>query len=80
MIGAPAARLRIAREFGADETIDISATTAAEQIARVLARTNGRGADLIFECAGVPAAVAEGLEMTCVNGRYVIAGHYGDAG
>jgi 5-exo-hydroxycamphor dehydrogenase len=80
MIGAPAARLQHAREFGADETIDISATTAAERIARVLALTNGRGADVIFECAGVPAAVAEGLEMTRVNGRYVIAGHYGDAG
>jgi hypothetical protein len=80
VIGAPTARLQLAREFGADETIDISATTAAERIARVLALTNGRGADVIFECAGVPAAVAEGLEMTCVNGRYVIAGHYSDAG
>jgi threonine dehydrogenase-like Zn-dependent dehydrogenase len=80
VVGAPPARLQLAREFGADETIDIAATSAAERIARVLALTNGRGADVVFECAGVPAAVAEGLEMTRVNGRYVIAGHYGDAG
>jgi len=80
VVGAPAARLALAREFGADETIDITTTTAAERVGRVLALTNGRGADVIFECAGVPAAVAEGLEMTRVNGRYLIAGHYGDAG
>jgi threonine dehydrogenase-like Zn-dependent dehydrogenase len=80
VVGAPASRLRLAREFGADETIDIGTTTAAERIARVLALTNGRGADVIFECAGVPAAVAEGLEMARINGRYLIAGHYGDAG
>jgi threonine dehydrogenase-like Zn-dependent dehydrogenase len=80
VIGAPAARLELAREFGADEVIDIMATTPTERIARVQALTNGRGADVIFECAGVPAAVAEGLEMTRINGRYVIVGHYGDAG
>ena len=80
VVGGPAARLELAREFGADETIDIAATSSPERIARVLALTNGRGADVIFECAGVPAAVAEGLEMTRINGRYLIAGHYGDAG
>jgi len=80
VVGAPAARLALARAFGADETIDITTTTAGERVGRVLALTNGRGADVIFECAGVPAAVAEGLEMTRVNGRYLIAGHYGDAG
>ncbi len=80
VIGAPEARLTLAREFGADATIDITTTTPSERIAQVMALTNGRGADVVFECAGVPAAVAEGLEMTCTNGRYLICGHYGDAG
>ena len=80
VIGAPARRLELAREFGADETIDIMQVPAPERIARVLELTNGRGADVVLECAGVPAAVAEGLEMVRVNGRYLIAGHYGDAG
>lgn len=79
-IGAPAHRLALAREFGAAETIDITQTSAPQRIERVLELTNGRGADVVFECAGVPAAVAEGLEMVRVNGRYLIAGHYGDAG
>jgi threonine dehydrogenase-like Zn-dependent dehydrogenase len=80
VIGAPAARLALARELGADETIDIGQVPAGERIERVLALTGGRGADVVFECAGVPAAVAEGLEMVRINGRYLIAGHYGDAG
>lgn len=80
VIGAPAHRLALARELGADETIDIAQTSAPQRVARVLELTNGRGADVVFECAGVPAAVAEGLEMVRVNGRYLIAGHYGDAG
>jgi 5-exo-hydroxycamphor dehydrogenase len=78
--GAPASRLALAREFGADETIDITQMPAAGRIERVLSLTGSRGADVVFECAGVPAAVAEGLEMVRVNGRCLIAGHYGDAG
>lgn len=80
VVGGPAARLALAHELGADETIDISQAPASERIERVLALTSGRGADVVFECAGVPAAVAEGLEMVRVNGRYLIVGHYGDAG
>ena len=80
VIGAPANRLALAREFGADEVLDITRTSAAERIERVLELTAGRGADVVLECAGVPAAVAEGLELVRVDGRYLIAGHYGDAG
>jgi threonine dehydrogenase-like Zn-dependent dehydrogenase len=80
VIGAPASRLQLAREFGADETLDITTMPAEERIDRVLELTQGRGADVVLECAGVPAAVPEGLAMTRINGRYLIAGHYGDAG
>lgn len=80
MIGAPAGRLDLAREFGADETLDITQTSADERATRVMELTNGRGADVGLECAGVPAAVVEGLNLVRINGRYVIAGHYGDAG
>lgn len=80
VIGAPATRLALAREYGADETIDITQVPTPERIQQVLELTDGRGADVVFECAGVPAAVAEGLEMVRIDGRYLIAGHYGDAG
>lgn len=80
VIGAPEGRLALAREFGADLTLDITTTTPAERIAQVQALTGGRGADVVLECAGVPVAVAEGLELVRIDGRYLIAGHYGDAG
>lgn len=80
VIGGPPNRLALAREFGADEVFDIATTTPQERIERVRELTGGRGVDVVFECAGVPAAVAEGLEMVRTNGTYLIAGHYGDAG
>jgi threonine dehydrogenase-like Zn-dependent dehydrogenase len=80
VIGAPAGRLDLARELGADETIDIGQVPPTQRIARVLESTGGRGADVVLECTGVPAAVGEGLDMVRINGRYLIAGHYGDAG
>lgn len=78
--GGPAARLDLVRELGVEDAIDIFQVKAPERIAQVLALTHGRGADVIIEATGVPSAVAEGLEMARVDGRYVIAGHYGDAG
>ena len=80
VIGAPAGRLNLAHDFGAFETLDVTQSSAAERAERVMELTNGRGADVVLECAGVPTAVAEGLNLVRTNGRYVIAGHYGDAG
>lgn len=78
VIGAPAARLELAREFGADDVIDIGSTTPAERLARVQALTQGRGADLVLEFTGVPAAFVEGLELCRRGGRYLIVGQLGE--
>ena len=43
-------------------------------------RTGGRGADVVIEASGNPAAVPEGLEMLRDAGRYVVVGQYTDAG
>ena len=43
-------------------------------------RTSGRGADVVIEASGNPAAVVEGLEMVRDAGRYVVVGQYTDAG
>jgi threonine dehydrogenase-like Zn-dependent dehydrogenase len=81
MIGAPAARLAVAREMGVDETLDLADTPApADRVAWVRARTAGRGADAVIEATGNPQAVPEGLEMLRDAGRYVIVGQYTDAG
>jgi len=79
-IGAPADRLALAREMGADTTLDLPSTSRAARLEAVLAATNGEGADVVIEATGAADAVAEGLDLTRVGGRYVIAGHYTDAG
>lgn len=81
VIGAPAARLELAMAFGADHTIDIGELRdPAERLDRVRQLTGGYGADAVIECVGSPAVVAEGLEMCRDGGKYLVLGHYGDAG
>jgi len=79
-IGAPAERLALAHEMGADTTLDLAATTLDERRQAVLDATFGEGADVVLEAAGAAAAVPEGLDLARVGGRYVIAGHYTDVG
>jgi L-iditol 2-dehydrogenase len=79
-IGAPADRLRLARQMGAAETLDLDATTVKERLERVRALTGGHGADIVIEAAGSARAVEEGLDLVRDGGRYVIAGHYTNAG
>jgi threonine dehydrogenase-like Zn-dependent dehydrogenase len=79
-IGAPAARLDLARRMGADQVLDLTTTSAEERLATVRGLTHGEGADVVLEAAGAASAVAEGLNLARDGGRYVIAGHYTDAG
>ncbi|MDA4119302.1 MAG: zinc-binding dehydrogenase [Thaumarchaeota archaeon] len=81
VIGAPRERLELAKKMGADLTIDISKyDTPKERIAEVRGATEGRGAELVVECVGVPAAIAEGLEMVSMGGTYLTVGNYIDMG
>ena len=80
VLGDPASRLQMAQDFGADEIISVSATTAEQRVERVRSLTNGRGADVTIEATGVPGAVREGMQMTRDAGRYVVVGQYTDAG
>ncbi|HEY7589059.1 MAG TPA: zinc-binding dehydrogenase [Thermoplasmata archaeon] len=81
MVGAPSNRLGLAREFGVDETVDITQIRdARERVKAVHELTGGIGADVVVECAGVPAAVPEGLEMLRHGGVFVETGHFTDTG
>jgi len=69
-------RLALAREFGADATIDLNELPQrADRVAFVRERTEGRGADVALEVAGVPAVVQEGLDMLRFGGRYCLVGN-----
>ncbi|MDA4127795.1 MAG: alcohol dehydrogenase catalytic domain-containing protein, partial [Thaumarchaeota archaeon] len=81
VIGAPKERLELAKRMGADLTIDISKyDTPKERIAEIRGVTEGRGAELVVECVGIPAAIAEGLEMVSMAGTYLTVGNYIDMG
>ncbi|WP_437773588.1 zinc-binding dehydrogenase [Arthrobacter sp. KNU40] len=75
VIGGPSARLALAREWGADNVIDISDVPSAEErtdLTRLL--TGGRGADIVIEASGATTAFTEGLAMLARGGRYVLVG------
>jgi L-iditol 2-dehydrogenase len=81
VIGSPASRLEIAEAFGADYTINIE--DISDPVARlneVRRLTKGFGADAVIECVGAPSVVPEGFEMCRDGGRYLVLGHYGNAG
>lgn len=79
VIGAPARRLALAGRFGATATIDLTTTTPEERLARVLEMTDGRGADVVIEAAGVPDAFNEGVSLLARHGRYMLSGLYSGA-
>ena len=81
VIGGPKHRLESARRFGADRVIDLDQVKKPEQrVKAVLEMTGGFGADVVLECVGAPAAVVEGMEMCRDGGKYLVLGHYCDAG
>jgi len=81
MIGGPAARLALAKQFGVNHTIDIAdVPVPAERIEQVRQLTGGYGADVVVECVGAPAVVSEGIEMCRDGAKYLILGHYCNAG
>lgn len=73
-------RLNLAREFGADITINAKNTTEEERIELVMQETRGRGADLVVECVGIPSVVPEGLRMLRKAGMYLEPGNFVDTG
>jgi threonine dehydrogenase-like Zn-dependent dehydrogenase len=73
-------RLNFAKRLGADHVINVGKTTKAERLQIVKDLTHGRGADMVIECAGVPQAVPEALEMLRVSGLLVEAGNFSDLG
>lgn len=64
-------RLGIAEELGADRTIDI---TKEDPVEVVMNETDGRGVDLVIECAGPPEVMRQAVDMARRGGRVVLEG------
>jgi threonine dehydrogenase-like Zn-dependent dehydrogenase len=74
VVGAPAARLKVAKKLGADAVLDLEKVTKPDdRIAWVRDQTGGRGGDVVIQVAS-GEAVAEGLQMVRPGGRYVSIG------
>ena len=72
--------LRFAKRLGADHIVNVGKTSKEDRLKIVRDLTHGRGADMVIECAGVPQAVPEGLDMLRVSGLLVEAGNFSDMG
>jgi D-arabinose 1-dehydrogenase-like Zn-dependent alcohol dehydrogenase len=78
--GAPADRLSLATAMGADLAVDVTGTAIEQRHEQIRDLTSGLGVDVAIEAAGSARAVEEALDLIRDGGRYVIAGHYTDAG
>jgi len=77
VVGGPQDRLDLAREWGATATVEVDpAGDPAERVEAVRSIT-GRGASILYELAGAPGVVGEGVQMLARNGRYVVMGTLG---
>lgn len=73
-------RLKMAKEFGADVAISLNNTTQKERLKIIHNETEGRGGDVVVECAGVPEAIPEGIELIRTGGVYLVVGNFVDCG
>lgn len=74
LTGTRPERLEIGLKLGADIAINIREENVVE---RVLALTNGVGADVVLECAGAPQPQIDAVEYTKKSGRIALLGHHG---
>ena len=64
-------RLTIANTCGIEHTINAS---TEDVMAAVLAKTNGKGAEHVFECTGVPAVVEQAAGYCAQSGNLILVG------
>ena len=75
-------RLELAKRLGADLTINMEEIPEPEERVRIVKENSlsGYGADVVLECAGVPAAFSEGIKYVRDSGTLCEVGHFADAG
>ncbi len=73
-------RLEMAKKMGADVIINAAETTIEERAQQVQDLTNGVGADIVIECAGLPVVFGEAIELVRRGGKVIELGHYCDSG
>jgi 2-desacetyl-2-hydroxyethyl bacteriochlorophyllide A dehydrogenase len=65
--------LAIAKTMGADVVINGRSSDVAEEVKRIAPA----GADVVFECTGIPECIDPAIELCREEGRFVWQGNYG---
>jgi threonine dehydrogenase-like Zn-dependent dehydrogenase len=78
--GGSPLRRAMSERLGADLYLDVFDTTPDHREQAVRDVTGGRGADVVIEASGAPAAVSDGFRLARDAGAYIIVGHYTDHG
>lgn len=74
-----AARRKLAVQLGVNKLVDPSSAAEIQILKQALANsTNNRGADLVYEVSGVPAALNLAIELSGYSSRIVIGSWYGN--
>ncbi len=74
-IGAPDARLAIAKQYGATDVVSVVDHPDPDgRVAAVRDLLGGTGAEVVFEFSGARTAFTEGLGMIKEGGRYMVTG------
>lgn len=73
-------KLDMAKEFGAQLTLNAANTTAEERLEAVMDATKGRGADIVIECVGRPQLIPEAINMVRKGGMILEPGNFVDSG
>jgi threonine dehydrogenase-like Zn-dependent dehydrogenase len=73
-------KLKLAKEFGADLSIDVSSLSDDELVEYIRQETEGRGADVVVEVVGTPKVLDVGLRMLRRGGTYCETGNFVDTG
>lgn len=68
-------RLQLAKDLGADYTLNVQQTAPDDLIAEIT--QEGLGADVVYECSGAGAAAQQLLTLVRRQGRYVQIGLFG---
>ncbi|MFA6108948.1 MAG: zinc-binding dehydrogenase [Candidatus Latescibacterota bacterium] len=68
-------QLELARRMGADHLIDGSASDVEAEVKRIVPD----GADVVFECTGIPECLDAAIKLCRTEGSFVWQGNYGQA-
>ena len=71
---------QLAKEFGADVSINLTGVEEKDLIDEIRSMTDGRGADVCVEVAGTPDVVSTGLNLLRRGGTYCETGNFADTG